>query len=56
MGADPFHGPGPSQQETADRVLETLGIRDLASRSPNLTFIGMVVYNHHTIIRDGGYK
>ena len=32
MGADPFHGPGPSQQETADRVLETLGIRDLASR------------------------
>ena len=31
MGADPFHGPGPSQQETADRVLETLGIRDLAA-------------------------
>ena len=28
----------------------------LISRSPNLTFIGMVVYNHHTITRDGGYK
>ena len=35
MGADPFHGPGPSQQETADRVLETLGIRDLAGRGIN---------------------
>ncbi len=35
MGADPFHGPGPSQQETADRVLETLGIRDLAARGIN---------------------
>ena len=35
MGADPFHGPGPSQQETADRVLETLGIRDLADRGIN---------------------
>ena len=34
-GADPFHGPGPSQQETADRVLETLGIRDLAARGIN---------------------
>ena len=33
MGADPFHGPGPSQQETADRVLETLGIRDLADQA-----------------------
>ena len=27
--------PGPSQQETADRVLETLGIRDLAARGIN---------------------
>ena len=35
MGADPFHAPGPSQQETADRVLETLGIRDLADRGIN---------------------
>ena len=35
MGADPFHAPGPSQQETADRVLETLGIRDLAARGIN---------------------
>ena len=35
MGADPFHGPGPSQQEMADRVLETLGIRDLAGRGIN---------------------
>ena len=35
MGADPFHGPGPSQQEMADRVLETLGIRDLATRGIN---------------------
>ena len=34
-GHDPFHGPGPSQQETADRVLETLGIRDLAARGIN---------------------
>ena len=35
MGADPFHAPGPSQQETADRALETLGIRDLADRGIN---------------------
>ena len=35
MGADPFHAPGPSQQETADRVLETLGIRNLADRGIN---------------------
>ena len=35
MGADPFHAPGRRQQETADRVLETLGIRDLAGRGIN---------------------
>ena len=35
MGADPFHAPGRRQQETADRVLETLGIRDLADRGIN---------------------
>ena len=32
MGADPFHAPGARQQETADRVLALLGIRDLAER------------------------
>lgn len=35
MGADPFHGPGPSQQETADRALEQLGIQDLWDRGVN---------------------
>lgn len=35
MGADPFHAPGPKQQETADRVLTLLGIRDLADRGIN---------------------